>query len=445
MKILAITAGAANMYCGSCLRDNALAAELMAAGHDVTLVPLYTPTLTDETNVSGKRVFFGGISVYLEQHLAPFRFTPAWLDRLWDSRLVLHAASRRSIAVSPRHLGELTISMLRGEHGAQRKEFHKLTSWLRGEPPPDVVSLPNSLLISLAAPLKQALGRPVTCTLQGEDLFLEGLGEPWRTQALDLIRAQVDSVDAFIAVSDYYARFMSSHLRIPESKMHVVPIGINLKGYGTGFRFRTNCFTVGYFARIVPEKGLDVLAEAYCKLRRETDFSGATLEAAGYLAPEHRGYLRGVERRMKQAGLADEFHYRGVLDRAHKADFLRSLSVLSVPGPYAEPKGIFVLEAMANEVPVVQPRHGAFPEIIAKAGGGILVEPNSVDSLAEGIFSLWRDQAQVDELGRRGAQGVREHYNAALMAQRAVEVYRGLAAHARASGSDAATKSGSAG
>ena len=160
MRILALTAGAANMYCGSCLRDNALAAELMAQGHDVTLMPLYTPTLTDEVNVSSKRVLFGGISVYLEQHLAPFRFTPAWLDRLWDSLPVLKAASRRSIAVSPRHLGELTISMLRGEHGAQRKEFHKLVDWLRTEPKPDVVTIPNSLLISLARPMKDALDCP---------------------------------------------------------------------------------------------------------------------------------------------------------------------------------------------------------------------------------------------------------------------------------------------
>jgi len=426
MRILALTAGAANMYCGSCLRDNALAAELMAQGHDVTLMPLYTPTLTDEVNVSSKRVLFGGISVYLEQHLAPFRFTPVWLDRLWDSLPALKAASRRSIAVSPRHLGELTISMLRGEHGAQRKEFQKLVDWLRTQPKPDVVTIPNSLLISLARPIKDALGCPVACTLQGEDLFLEGLGEPWRTQALDLIRAQVDSVDAFIAVSEYYAGFMSRYLGIPESQMHVVPIGINMKGYDTGFRFRTNCFTVGYFARVVPEKGLHVLAEAYRKLRRETEFSGATLEAAGYLAPEYRGYLHGIEHEMKKAGLGDEFRYRGVLDRVHKVDFLRSLSVLSVPGPYAEPKGIFVLEAMANEVPVVQPRHGAFPEIIQKTGGGILVEPNSVDSLAAGILSLWRDQAHADELGRRGAQGVREHHGVALMAQRAVEAYSKL-------------------
>jgi glycosyltransferase involved in cell wall biosynthesis len=423
MKILSFTAGAATMYCGSCLRDNALAAELTAQGHDVTLMPLYTPTLTDEPNVSRKRVFFGGISVYLEQHLAPFRLTPAWLDGIWDSMPVLKAASRRSIAVSPRHLGELTISTLRGEHGHQRKEFGKLMGWIKSQPAPDIVNLPNSLLISLAGPLKAALERPVCCTLQGEDLFLEGLGDPWRSQALELMRAQVNSVDAFIAVSDYYAGFMSHYLGIPERKMHVVPIGINLRGHDTGFRFHTNCFTVGYFARLVPEKGLHVLCDAYHKLRRETDFSGVTLEAAGYLAPEHRGYLQGIEQQMKQWGLGDEFRYRGVLDRVHKIDFLRSLSVLSVPGPYAEPKGIYALEAMANAVPVVQPRHGVFPEMIEKTGGGILVEPGSVESLAEGVYSLWRDQARAEELGRLGAQGVRRHYSAAQMAERAIQVY----------------------
>ena len=77
MRILSITAGAADMYCGSCLRDNALAAELLRRGHDVTLLPFYTPTLTDEPNISaGQQVFFGGISVYLEQHMPLFRHTP---------------------------------------------------------------------------------------------------------------------------------------------------------------------------------------------------------------------------------------------------------------------------------------------------------------------------------------------------------------------------------
>src|SRR5215510_7815363 len=113
MKILSITAGAAGMYCGSCLRDNAMAAELMRSGHDVQLVPIYTPTLTDDANVSQHRVFFGGISVYLQQYSALFRHTPWIIDRLWDSHLALKLAARKSIAVDPNSLGELTVSMLK--------------------------------------------------------------------------------------------------------------------------------------------------------------------------------------------------------------------------------------------------------------------------------------------------------------------------------------------
>lgn len=259
MKIIAFTAGAAQMYCGSCLRDNALAAEIRRQGHDIILLPVYTPTLTDEPNVAEHRVFFGGISVYLEQHSGLFRGTPAVLDRVWDSEWALRLAARRSIPVNPRLLGELTVSMLRGDEGLQRKEIRKLTEWLRSEAPPDLVTLPNSLLIGLAQPIREAIGRPVCCTLQGEDLFLSQLQEPWRSQSLELIRRNVGQVDGFAAVSQFHAGFMSDLLGIPAHKMHVTPLGVNLQGYGAELRMRGNCFTVGYFARVAPEKGLHLL------------------------------------------------------------------------------------------------------------------------------------------------------------------------------------------
>jgi glycosyltransferase involved in cell wall biosynthesis len=428
MRILYITAGAANMYCGSCLRDNALAAEMISRGHDVTLVPIYTPTLTDEQNVSQQKVFFGGISVYLQQYVSLFRKSPWVLDRLWDSSLMLKLAARRSISTSPKLLGELTVSMLKGEDGNQRKELLKMLDWLRHEPAPDVISLPYTLLIGLAGPLKEALQRPVYCTLQGEDLFLDGLQEPYRREALRLIRENVKHVDAFIAVSDYYARFMPEYLGIPENKMRVVPLGINLGGYEARPSKRSKPFTIGYFARVAPEKGLHVLAETYMRLRSERDdFPAARLEVAGYLGAEHKKYLEDIERQIKQWGLEAEFHYRGILDRQEKIEFLRGLDVLCVPATYNEPKGIFLLEAMACGVPVVQPRRGAFTEIIEKTKGGLLVEPDSTESLAEGIFKLYQNPQLAETLGANGFQGVREHYSVARMAERALEVYGDLA------------------
>ena len=422
MKILYLTGGAGQMYCGSCLRDNALATELLARGHEVTLLPVYTPTLTDETNVSQDRVFFGGISVYLEQYVPLFRNTPRWLDRLWDSRLMLKLASRRSISTSPKMLGEMTVSMLKGEEGFQHKEIEKLVEWLRQEPLPDVVSLPYSLLLGLAKPIKEALNRPICCTLQGEDLFLEGLIEPYRSRAIDLIRRQVTTVDRFIAVSDFYVPVMAKLLAIPESRISVVPLGINMNGYekrgAAGDLFR-----VGYFARIAPEKGLHALAEAYAHFRKRTgEASGIRFEAAGYLGRADAPYLERVKRNLESAGLLGEFTYHGAVDRDGKLAFLKTLDVLSVPAPYDEPKGVFLLEAMACGVPVVQPRRGAFTEIVEKTGGGVLVAPDNPAALGDALFELWQDRAKATALGERGFHGVRAHYSVAHSADRFLEV-----------------------
>ena len=423
MRILQITAGAAGMFCGSCTRDNALARELLARGHDATLVPVYTPTSPDEPNVSRRHVLFGGISVYLQQHSALFRKTPRVLDRLWDSPGVIGAFASRAISTDPRMLGDLTISMLEGEGGLLRKEFEKLDAWIRDEPLPDIITLPNSLLISLAAPLKRAFNRPVLCTLQGEELFLDALVPPYREQALAMIRRQVPGVDRFIAVSDYCAGFMHRYLEIPAVRISVVPLGITLDGYEQR-RPTAGPFTVGYFARIAPEKGLHLLAEAYVRFRRRTADASMRLEAAGTMAPSSRGYLDSVMQVLAQAGLGSEFAYRGSLDRAGKLAFLSGLDLFSAPATYDEPKGMSVLEAMAAGVPVVEPDRGAFTEIVGRTGGGILVDPDDPDSLAEGLFTLWSDREKRDRLAQHAVAGVRAHYSVAHAADRLIAVCR---------------------
>ena len=181
---------------------------------------------------------------------------------------------------------------------------------------------------------------PVHCTLQGEDLFLDGLTKPHRAEALDLIRKNAASVDRFTAVSEYYADFMAGYLSIPREKIDVVPLGINLQG----FERRRNTppdrpFTVGYLARIAPEKGLAALCEAYVRFRQMPGVASARLEVAGYLAPDQQNYLKDAERRLTNAGFSGEFSYRGALDRAQKVDFLRGLDVFSVPNGVRRAEG----------------------------------------------------------------------------------------------------------
>ena len=426
MRLLYLTAGAADMYCGSCLRDNALASALLARGHDVVLAPVYTPTLTDERNVSQQKVFFGGISVYLEQYVPLFRRTPWLFDRLWDWAPMLKFASKRQIKVDPALLGGMTVSMLRGSTGHQKKEIDKLLHWLRQEPRFDAINLPFTLLIGLAKPLREALNVPIVCTLQGEDLFLENLHEPWKSESLDLIRRQIGDVDLFLPVSDYYVDFMGRYLGIPREKMKVVPLGISLTGFDPAPRETNEPATVGFFGRIAPEKGLHVLIDAYHRLKQKTAMP-MRLVAGGYLGPEHKDYYEGVLKQVRALGLESEFTYAGSPDRAGKQELMKSFDVMSMPATYDEPKGLTLIEAMAAGVPVVEPARGSFTEIVEKAGGGLLVTPDDPEALAQGLLRVLTDRSLSTELSRRGAIGVRAHYSVDVMTDAAEAAYKHVA------------------
>jgi glycosyltransferase involved in cell wall biosynthesis len=425
MRIACITAGAGNMYCGSCLRDNTLARALLDAGHDVLLIPTYTPTRSDETNISSRQVFLGGINIYLQQHFGLFRKSPQALDRILDYNPLLKFVTRLGLSVDPANLGELAVSMLLGARGVLRKEILRLARFLAKEFVPEIVNLPNSLLISLAPAIKAERNVPICCTLQGEDLFLNSLGEPFRSRSLQIIREQTQYVDAFISVSHFGARSMADLLDIPRERIHVVPLGINFDGFAAA-KPKDQPFTIGYLARIAPEKGLRFLCDAYQILRSHENLPPSQLWAAGYLAPEHKSYLDGIRNDMDSKGLSNQFAYHGELDRLGKQKFLGNLSVFSVPEPYADPKGLFLLEAMASGIPVVQPRRGAFSEIIETTGGGILVEPDNPNALAQAFLDLWNDPAKRIELGAQGYRSVRAHYSATKMAEAAVSVYQSI-------------------
>jgi glycosyltransferase involved in cell wall biosynthesis len=360
-----------------------------------------------------------------------FRRTPAFLDRVWDSNAVLRLASKRQIKVDPTALGAMTVSMLRGLEGHQRKEVLKMLRWLDHLPPFDVVSLPFTLLIGLAKPLRDALGAPIVCTLQGEDLFLEQLPEPWRTQSLDLIRRSVHEVDAFVSVSEFYADPMAAYLGIPRDRIHVVPLGFTLDGFEPRQRSSTPPYTVGYFGRIAPEKGLAVLADTYRRLRTRAGVPPTRLLAAGYMLPEHRDYLAGVRRQFDDWGLSDHFTYLGAPDRAGKIAAYRQMDVFSMPATYAEPKGFTILEAMASGVPVVQPARGAFREMVERTGGGLLVRPDDPEALADGLYTLLVDRERAAALARSGAAGVHAYYSVTDMAARAESVYAEAAGRSR--------------
>jgi glycosyltransferase involved in cell wall biosynthesis len=429
MNLVQITPGAGGMYCGGCLRDNALVAALRKLGHDALLVPLYLPLTLDEPDQSaGTPIFYGGINVFLEQKSALFRRAPDWLRRLLATPALLRRAAGKAAKTRAADVGELTLSMARGEEGHQARELDALVAWLKTQHCPDVVCLSNALLAGLARRLKAELRAPVVCLLSGEDTFLDALPASVRDRVWETLAARCRDVDCFIAPSRYFADLMTHRLRLPSGSVRVVPNGINLEGYGEGpaaAKFddeRQYRPVIGYFARMCREKGLDTLVEAFLLLKRRPEVTRAQLHVGGGCGPADAPFVQGLKQKLAAAGVLGDARFFPNVDRAGKLEFFRGLSVFSVPALYGEAFGLYVIEALAAGVPVVQPRHAAFPELIEATGGGLLCEPGDPQALADALETLLLRPLHARHLGQRGQQAVREKFSAEQMARRLVEV-----------------------
>jgi len=421
-----LTAGGAGMFCGSCMRDNTLVAALAELDCEPILVPLYTPIRTDEESVTIDRVFMGGVNVYLQQKAGLFRWLPRSLDGWLSSPWLLNRVAARSVNVDAKVLGDLTLSMLRGEHGQQSKEITRLVDWLKAEVEPDLVVLSNVLIAGSVSALKRDLGAPVLATLQGDDIFWDGLPESHRETCLAEIRRLCQEIDGFITFSNYYADFMAEQLRVPRSKFHLTPLGLaSPPATPEEPRSEPSAPRIGYFARVTPAKGFDRLVDAWLALRRRPGMENVELWAGGWLGESDRPFFNLQRDRIKAAGSSDAFHYIGSPEtREEKFAFLRRLDVLSVPTSYREPKGLYVLEALASGVPVVQPDHGAFSEMVPASGGGLLVPPGDAEALADAWARLLGDPALRKQLGEAGERWVLETMAPRKAAEATLDVFR---------------------
>ncbi len=418
------------MFCGGCFRDNALVASLRKLGHSTLMLPLYLPLTLDEENQSaGTPIFFSGISVYLEQKFRFFQNAPQWLHRLFASPSLLKLASGQAGKTHPRDLGELTVSMLRGEEGNQARELEEMIRWIKANEKPEIISLSNALLVSMARRLKKELNVPVVCSLQGEDYFLDSLSEPHRYLAWKILAERVADVDMFIAPSNYFAELMGSRLGISANRIRVIYNGINLEGYDSteNSKLKTQNFpTLGYFARMCPEKGLDILVDAFIDLKKREAFKNLRLKVGGGCGPSDEAFVDQMRERLKSNGVLADAQFFPNLSRAEKVNFLKSLSVFSVPALYGEAFGLYVIEAMAAGIPVVQPRHAAFPELIGATGGGLISEANA-KSLADTIADLLLHEETARVLGKKGQKTVFENFNIEKMAKETAEVFAQVA------------------
>lgn len=430
MRITHLTPGTGHFHCGSCLRDSDLVRALRRRGHDVTMMPMYLPFVLDDAKAddpSNERVYMGGVNVYLQQKLPILAKLPRGVARLLDSPRLLRWISAHSTMTDAAGLGPMTLSMVRGESGRQAHEIELLIEGLQSTGArPEVIGISNAMLLGLARRLKEATGAYITCTLQGEAPFLDALPEPYRSDVWAELSNRCADVDAFAAVSRSYGDVMSDRLNIPAGKMHVVHNGIELSADLEEHERHTNPPVIGYLARLCPDKGLGTLVDAFVRLKTAGGIAGLRLNIAGAMLPADEPYVRSLKDDLGAKGFAEDVQFHPNIPGSEKSDFLRSLTVLSVPATYGESFGLFVLEALAHGVPVVQPRHGAFPELLEATGGGILCEPDDPASLADGLRSLLEDEARADSLAKHGRAKIHERFTADHMAHRYEAMLEGL-------------------
>lgn len=436
MRFLQLVPGTGHYYCGSCLRDDTLGRGLRALGHEVVVAPLYLPLVLEQQVAADPagddRVHLGGINMYLQQKSRLFRYLPRFLADLLDKPGLLRWAARRGNLTEAPDLGAMAVSMLQGECGRQAKELDKLVAWASGLASPDVVVLSNIMLGGTVRRLKQALDRPCVATLQGEAPFLDALPPPASEKAWQILRERAASIDAFVAVSRSYGDLMRARLGLAPERVHVVYNGIDTADFQAEPRPASERRppTIGYLARMCRDKGLPTLVDAFGILKQRSWSRGLRLRVAGTMLNEDRPLVGELTERLRARGLAADVDFLPNITRAQKLDFLGTLSALSVPATYGESFGLYLLEAMVAGVPVVQPRHAAFPEILAVTGGGLLCEPDDPASLAEALEQVLRDDETSRELARAGRRSVLERFTQERMAGEFVAVCR-MAASAR--------------
>ena len=389
MRIVYILAGAGGMYCGACNRDADLVNGIVKKGYDIELVPLYTPLRHDnEQPLQTSRIFYGGIITFLEQRLKIFRHTPAFFDYIFDNPTLLKILGKFTIATQPQKLGAMTVSVLAGKDGNQKKELQKLIEYLKTVKP-DVINITNSMLSGIAVSLKQALDVPVLCTFQGEEAFIDSLSEPHRTEAKKLLEANAKSIDHFIVPHNRYVDEIISFLNITRDKMTVVLPGVD----DQRFAFQ-NSFSdekkIGYLSRIAPEKGLDTLLEAFTILHQKNP--NITLHIAGQIYV--KSFWEKMQKYIEKNNLSEHVVYHGELTLQQKQLFLQQCNVFCVPSKFNESRGLAILEAVATGVPVVVPSKGIYPQIIEDTHHGIVADPATPDNFASCIEQVLQNEAK---------------------------------------------------
>ena len=424
MNIIQIIPGSGgSFYCGNCLRDSKFYDSMRALNHKVVKIPMYLPLFSDEHDLSEIPVFYGAVSLYLKQQYPIFRKMPKWFFRFLDSPFILKFAAHMAGSTNAKGLENMTISMLLGEQGNQADDLEKMVDWIAEHCNPDVIHLSNALLLGLAKRVKERLNVPVVCSLQDEDVWIDAMDDDFREKVWNLIRKRSNDIDMFVAVSKYYGDRMQKVLNIPDDKLSTIHLGIDFDYYRV-IPPENKPRRIGYISRLNHENGCDIVIDAFIKLSGDIDFDDVELWLTGGYTGDDLQFLKEQKRKIKHAGLDHRITIFDEYEGEARMKFFDGVSLITVPVRNGEAFGIYLLEAMACGIPVVQPNLGAFPEILNISSGGTIYDSSNIVNLVIEWKDLLQNSNRLKVMSANAQSAVIKHFSIAAKAHELISVYK---------------------
>ncbi len=407
------------------MRDSKYVDALRKEGHQVVKIPMYLPLFSDERDLSDIPLFYGAVSIYLKQMIPFLRKAPAWFDRLLNTGPVLKLAASMAGSTNAAGLEEMTVSMLLGEEGEQREELERMIDWMAEHCKPDVIHLSNALLLGLARRIRERMDVPIVCSLQDEDVWVDVMKPAFRERIWKLMKEKSADVDAFIAVSHFFAGLMKERMALPDEKVFSIYLGVDPQEYEFIPSSEKNR-SIGYISRMCHENGLDIVVDAFLILKREPDFRDVSLVVTGGSTSADHSFIHSLKKRIARAGLIDSVDFHAEFEGEGRKEFFRKTAIASVPVRKGEAFGMYLPELMAAGIPIVQPALGAFPEIVRLSQGGEVYAPNTPEMLAASWSGILRDNALLERLSYSAREGVEKSFNIHVHAGEMIQVYRKL-------------------
>ena len=416
MKILFIIPGSGDsFYCGNCLRDNLQANALRKAGHDVIIMPLYLPFKYSSFKADTP-LFFPATTFYTAEKFFKKGGMPRWISRFLESKYVLRIASSFSGTTSAAGLEDITLSMIHGNNAVFTEQIIPMLDWIQHHEKPDIIHLSSSLLIGVAKAIRQRIDIPIICSLQDEEVWIDSMDEESLKEAWKGIADNLGCINKFVTTSEFYKKIAST--RIPNIKdIEVIYPGVNVSKYASEIYPADP--VIGFFNRMNSDNGLDILAEAFVKLKKRNIIKNLKLKIAGGFTAKDQRFLKKVKNILRPC--IDFVDLSSAYDPEHHDDFFKQISVISVPLTFDEGVGLYLCEAFAAGRPAVEPASGSFPEIIGDAG--IVYSPNSSDALAEALEKILTDKDLYERCCQKALEMSLNRYNDKVMAKKMIECY----------------------